>query len=86
MATQQSPGGQARAAQRPVNSDGLGCVVRTRRDKFATTRVQRVQRGREPAFVEAEQRKQEARHDVGLTGAMDEMRLAESSVSAGTCF
>ena len=85
MAAKESSGGKARAAQRAVCSDGLGCVVRTCGDKFAAARVQRMQRGREPAFIEAEQCKQEARHDSDFTGAIDVEFFAERAASASAC-
>jgi hypothetical protein len=85
MAAQQSPGGETRAAQRTVYGDGLCCVIRTSGEKFAATWMQRVQRGREPAFIEAEQCKQEACHGAGSTGAVEVECFAERAASDAAC-
>ena len=85
MAAQQSPGGETRAAQRTVYCDGLCCVIRTSGEKFAAARVQRMQRRRKPAFVEAEQCEQKARHDAGSTLAVDVECLEERAASDAAC-
>ena len=69
MATQEAPCRQARAAKRAVHGDGAYRIFTAGGLKPASADTQRMNGGRHPALVEAEESEKNARHACGGSGA-----------------